>query len=142
MIFLLATQTVLDILAGRPQIQDWLRTVPLRSVELSTVSIAQSLHKIRSSAGPAQRRAYERSLRSFLSAMQIHQGVVPFDEAAADIWPTLMEMDLQCGIEGKAGTLGAPSRMVVATALARDAVLVEGAQPYHSLVPGLQVQGF
>jgi predicted nucleic acid-binding protein len=142
MIYLLATQTILDILAGRPQIQKWLQTVPLHSVEISTVSIAQSLHKIRSSAAAAQRRAYERALTNFRSAMQIHQGVVGFDDAAAEIWPTLMEMDLQCEVGGKPASLGAASRMVVATALAREAVLVEQRQPYHHHVPGLQVQGF
>jgi hypothetical protein len=140
MIELLSTQSFLDILAGHESIEQWRKAAPLHSVELSAVSIGQALAAFPSIKNQARQRSFEHALDGFVSAMQIHQGIVPFDEGAARLWAMLLPMALPYQPpQGALTALSVASRMVVATALSRNANLVEATQPYHSLLPGLSV---
>lgn len=140
MIFFLSTQALLDILSGRPNVEAWQSTIPLSSVEVSPVSLGQATVTIRRIANAGRKQSFENALAGFISAINISAGIIPFDEAAAKAWATLTEMDLPYNERsGTVTQLGPPSRMVVASALSRDASLVEEPQPYHALIPGLRV---
>lgn len=140
MIHFLSTQTILDILAGQERTKQWLASIALNSVEISAVSIGQVSYKIRQLENAGQRRAFERALPGFVSAMHIHQGIVPFDENAAEIWPTLMEMDLRYQTPGGSeSSVSATTRMTLASVLSRNASYVDDPQPFHTAIPGFQV---
>jgi hypothetical protein len=139
LIYLLSTQALLDILCGRDELADWQSSAAANAVELSVISIGQARGTITGISNPTRRRSFENALEGFLSAMKISDRLIPFEEGAAQLWATLTPMDLSYAERsGNKTTLSQPSRMVVATALARDAQLVEEPQPYHALVAGLR----
>jgi len=139
LINLLSTQALLDILSGRDELTDWQHSAAANTVEVSVVSIGQARSTINGISNPARRRSFENALDSFVAAMKISDRIISFDEDAAQLWATLVPMDLPY-VErtGHKTMLSQPSRMVVATALARDAQLVEEPQPYHDLITGLR----
>jgi predicted nucleic acid-binding protein len=139
-IYLLATQTLLDVLAGEERINAWLHEVPMREVEISAVSIGQAHTMIQQVENAAARENLERQLSKVVTIARACQGVIPFDEGAARVWASLQEPTLTYQRPDGAETeLSSESRMVVATALARGATLVEAKQPYHDAIPDLSV---
>jgi len=143
MSYLLSTQFLLDVLGSRRPATDWIDKVPTRSVEISVVSIGQAMQQIEARARPSDREAMLRDLRRIEASFDIpgHQGVIPFEAEAARVWSRLIAAELPCtNGAGASFSLSLASKMVVATALARSATLVERPQPYHDLVDGLIVE--
>jgi hypothetical protein len=137
-IHLLSTQILLDAVAGRASILAWLNTASLTDIEASAVSIGQARDAI-SRLPASRRRSLETGLDRFIDTLDIHQGIIAFDRAAGEMWAQLMGIHLPYSRpDGTATALSAPSRMVVATALSRGAVLVESTQPYHSHIIALR----
>ncbi len=141
MIYLLSTQSLLDLVTGEVLMTTWLRGIPLQPVEISTVSIGRVLETIRKVENIAARKHYERQLSIIVTAANHIQGVVPFDEDAAKIWSELQGLTLKYTLpDGTMTDLSSESRMVVATALARGATLVEAQQPYHQSIERLTIE--
>lgn len=143
MSYLLSTQFLLDMLGSRQHATDWISKVPTRSVEISVISIGQVMQQIETRAPACDREAMLRDLRRIEASFDLpgHQGIIPFEAQAARVWSRLIDADLQrTNDAGRSITLSAASKMVVATALARSAALVEQPQPYHCLVDSLIVE--
>ena len=140
MIFLLSTQSLLDLLSGNPTLHQWLSGIPMQQVEVSAVSIGQALDTIQKNTSPARRNGFQRELGKIVTVVRSNQGVIPFDEGAAGIWADLQARTLEYKKpDGSMTELSSASRMVVATALKRGAALVESPQPYHAAIPGLTI---
>lgn len=140
MIFFLSTQSLLDVLSGKPNVLKLLESIPVQQVEISAVSIGQALDTIQQIKNLAIRKSFERPLETLIATVKSNQGVIPFDEAAARIWAELQARKLECKKpDGNTTQLSPASRMVVATALQRGAMFVESSQPYHADIPGLNV---
>ncbi|GAB7552248.1 hypothetical protein NRB_17500 [Novosphingobium sp. 11B] len=141
MAMLLSTQALLDTLGGEQRIMAWHSATPANQVELSAVSIGQVLDLLAGIAHGGRRQAFENALNSFVALVNNYGNVVAFDEACARQWPDLLGVPLpHVTSTGVQSDLSAASRMVVATALARNATLIEDPQPYHAQVGGLRVQ--
>jgi len=140
MIYVLSTQSLLDLLGGKPSIMNWLSTVSMQDVEISAVSIGQALDTIQQKPNAAQRKNFERQLDRIVTTVKSSDGLISFDEGAARIWAELESKTLAYRTrDGNTTELSHASRMVVATALRRGAMFVEDSQPYHAAIPGLQV---
>lgn len=143
MIYLLSTQSILDILCGETKAQAWQKSVPANAVEVSAVSIGQALVTIQAIEKAARRHAFETALSGFVSAAKVSQGIIPFDEEDALLWADLASLSLPyTAPDGTSAELSPSSRMVVATALHRGATLVEAPQPYHGRIKGLKTVSF
>lgn len=137
---LLSTQTLLDILGGGERITTWFNATPANQVEVSAVSIGQVLELIQRISDPDRRQRFENALNSFVAIINSFDNVVNFDEASSRQWAHLQEMDLlYVSPDGEGAALSTTSRMVVATALARNSTLAEKLQPYHECLPGLRI---
>lgn len=137
MIYLLSTQSLLDLLTGEPKMEAWKRDKQARSVEISTVSLGQVLRIIQAETDPLERKSLELEFEKLLSAFRIYQGIIPLDESSAKIWANLLSMKL---MHDSSKELSSESRMIVATALARNATLMDEKRPYHADLPSLNVE--
>jgi predicted nucleic acid-binding protein len=137
MIYLLSTQSLLDLLTGQPEMENWMEGKQARSVEISSVSIGQVLRQIHAETNVAERKELESAFEKLLMALRAYQGVIPFDEAASRTWATLCSMAL---MHDRSVELSSESRMVVATALTRNATFVDADRPYHAALPSLNVE--
>lgn len=143
MSYLLSTQFVLDILTNRSAAISWYSKTPARSVELSAVSIGQAEQQIEHYARPANRNGLLKALRRLEASLDLpgHKGVIPFEAEAARIWARLIDEPLHYTPKnGEARPLSQASKMVVATALATGATIVEAPHPYHNDVARLTVE--
>jgi predicted nucleic acid-binding protein len=140
MIYMLSTQSLLDLLGGNPGITKWLSSVPVQQVEISAVSVGQAIDTIQQSANAANRNYFQRQLDRIVVTVKSSDGLIPFDEGAARMWAELQSMKLDYKMRDGSNTeLSAESRMVVATARDRGATFVEDSQPYHAAIPDLQI---
>jgi predicted nucleic acid-binding protein len=137
MIYLLSTQCLLDILTAEPDITKWMKDKPAQSVEVSSVSIGQAYIEIAKVGDVAFRKQLEGDFEKILLTLQAYQGIVPFEGNAPKVWATLASMTL---MHDQTRELSPESRMVVATALTRNATLVDKPRPYHAQLPTLKVQ--
>ncbi len=137
MIYQLSTQSLLDLLTGAPEMETWLEGKQARSVEICSVSIGQVLRMIQAESNVVERKDLESAFEKLLMVFRIYQGVVPFDEAAGRTWATLCSMTL---MHDSTVELSSESRMVVATALTRNAIFVDADRPYHAQLPSLKVE--
>lgn len=137
MIYLLSTQSLLDLLTGQPEMEASMEGKQARSVEISSVSIGQVLRQIQAVNAVAARRELDSAFEKLLMVFHTYQGVIPFDEAASKTWATLSSMTL---MHDSSVELSSESRMVVATALVRNATLVDADRPYHAVLPVLSVE--
>jgi hypothetical protein len=137
MIFLLSTQALLDLLTGDPKMENWITDKPAQGIEVSSVSIGQVLQLIDQETVAAYRKELADAFEKLLLGLRRYQGIVPFDESASKTWATLMSMPLMH--EGST-PVSSETRMVIATALTRNAILVDAARPYHAILASLKVQ--
>ncbi len=137
MIYLLSTQSLLDLLTGQPEMETWMEDKQARSVEISSVSVGQVLREIHNEANVAERKELESAFDKLLMVFHTYQGVIPFDEAASKTWATLCSMEL---MHDSSSELSSESRMVVATALTRNAIFVDADRPYHTELISLNVE--
>lgn len=149
MAYFLSNQVLLDILGKQEAATQWMAQIPQGSVEISVLSIGQAQREIAKLCSASTREKLLRSLRRIEAAMigkdREHDGVVPFDAEAARIWAELADADLTYIVRRPHGSeeeksLGHVARLVVASALARGATLVEAPQPYHGKIARLSVE--
>jgi predicted nucleic acid-binding protein len=139
MIYLLSTQSLLDLLTGKANMEAWKKSTAAQTIELSTVSIGQALNEINKLGNATTRTQLTDALERLILSLKSYQGVVPFDENASRIWVSLMGISL-LHREGKPKVeVSSESRMVVATALARGAIYVDAKRPYHANISNLRV---
>ena len=137
MIYLLSTQSLLDLLTGQPDMETWMKDKQARSVEISSVSVGQVLRQIHAETNVAERKELESAFEKLLMVFRAYRGVMPFDEPASKTWSTLCSMTL---MHDASAELSSESRMVVATALTRNATFVDANRPYHADLPSLNVE--
>ena len=137
MIYLLSTQSLLDLLTGEPDMMKWMKDKPAKSIEVTSVSIGQAYIEIAKVTDIAYRKQLEKNFERILLTLQSYQGIVPFEGNAAKVWATLTTMAL---MHDQHKELSPESRMVVAIALTRNAALVDQPRPYHAVLPALKVQ--
>jgi predicted nucleic acid-binding protein len=140
MVYLLSSQSLLDMLADEPPMKAWTGTVQANSIKLSSVSIGQALYQIEQERDANLRAELDDALEKTIRSLQIYEGIVPFDASAARIWSKLMHMKLLHKDGSNPIEVSSESRMVVATALAKGFTLVDAARPFHSTVQGLKVK--
>ena len=123
--YLLSTQATLDAAAG---MSGRLATVEAADIHLSVISAARAKSEISQSKGAS---VYLRNLRRLVSLVKSHGHLIPVDETVADRWAELLYTDLQVTENGLNVALDDDNRLVVATALVFNLVLLEAPQPYH-----------
>jgi hypothetical protein len=136
-IYLLSTQSLLDYLTGEADITKWMQDIPVKSIEVSSVSVGQVHIEIAKIGDVAFRQQLEIAFDKILLTLQAYQGIIPFEGNAPKTWATLCSMTL---MHDATNQLSPESRMVVATALTRSATFVDRPRPYHALLPTLKVQ--
>jgi len=137
--YLFASQTFMDLLCGDPSVKMFADGVPRGGVYLSVVSLGVVEETIRETPPAEGRDQLDRYFRRVLSMARTHSTVAPFGEGTASVWARLGSYDLAVADEDGERAMSDIERMVVATALELKLVLVEQAQPYHSLLPELKV---
>lgn len=138
MIYLLSSQSLVDLLTGDPKMERWIQDKPLQMIEVSSVSIGQAQRLIDAQIDPGLRKELSEELDKLLLSLRRFQSIVPFDDSAARTWATLMGMgDLKFDDNQE---LSPEGRMVVAVALTRNATLIDARRPYHEKIPTLTVQ--
>ncbi|OJY66543.1 MULTISPECIES: hypothetical protein [unclassified Rhizobium] len=135
--FLLSTQALMDIICENPDVTGWIRPVPAQAIHASVVSVAHVQAEILATPLEEGREVMDLALRAFVSFTRRNNALELFDEAAGAVFSRIAQLDLQ--VDGDED-LGDMSRMVVATAIDRNLVLVEGSQPYHGKIDGLRVK--
>jgi predicted nucleic acid-binding protein len=140
MVYLLSSQSLLDMLGDEPAMKAWTGTVQANSIKLSSVSIGQALYQIEQEQDANLRAELYDALERTVRSLQIYEGIVPFDASAAMTWSKLMQMKLLHKDGPKPIPVSSESRMVVATALDKGFTLVDAARPFHSTVQGLKVK--
>ena len=139
-IYLLSSQSLLDMLVDEPAMKAWKGTVQASSIKLSSVSIGQALYEIEQQEDANLRAELNDALEKTIRSLQIYDGIVPFDANAAMTWSKLMHMKLLHKDGSNPIDVSSESRMVVATALDKGFTLVDASRPFHSTVPGLKVK--
>jgi predicted nucleic acid-binding protein len=139
MVYLLSSQSLLDMLGDEPAMKAWTGTVQANSIKLSSVSIGQALYQIEQEQDANLRAELDDALEKTIRSLQIYEGIVPFDASAARTWSKLMRMKLLHQDGSNPIEVSSESRMVVATALAKGFTLVDAARPFHSTVQRLKV---
>jgi predicted nucleic acid-binding protein len=137
MIYLLSTQALLDLLTGDSKMESWIKDKPAQGIEVSAVSIGQVLHLINKETDAAFRKELTGAFEKLLLGLRRYQGIIPLDESASKTWATLMSMTL---MHGESKHVSPETRMVIASALTRNAILVDAVRPYHSQLPSLKIQ--
>ncbi|MNL79183.1 hypothetical protein D3C87_2057280 [compost metagenome] len=77
------------------------------------------------------------ALRAFVSFARRNNAFELFDEGAGAAFSRIAQLELRVHDDEDLGDM---SRMVVATAIDRNLVLIEGAQPYHGQIDDLRVE--
>jgi len=139
MVYLLSSQSLLDMLGDELAMKAWTGTVQANSIKLSSVSIGQALYQIEQEQDANLRAELDDALEKTIRSLQIYEGIVPFDASAARTWSKLMRMKLLHQDGSNPIEVSSESRMVVATALAKGFTLVDAARPFHYTVQRLKV---
>jgi predicted nucleic acid-binding protein len=139
-VYLLSSQSLLDMLVDEPAMKAWKGTVQASSIKLSSVSIGQALYEIEQQQDANLRAELNDALEKTIRSLEIYDGVVPFDGNAAMTWSKLMRMKLLHKDGSNPIDVSSESRMVVATALDKGFTLVDASRPFHSSVQGLKVK--
>lgn len=137
--YLLASQTLFDLICGHPNVTAWASATPLNQVGISAVSLGVVAAEVERTSAAAGRAQLDSNLRKAHGIARRLNRVEGFGEAEAAAWAGIMDMGLRIAIQHGQSDLGDPSRMVVATALTRGLTLVERAQPYHGVLTSLPV---
>jgi len=137
MILLLSTQALVDLLTADPKMGSWIKDKSAQDIEVSAVSIGQVLQLIDKETDAAYRKELDDAFEKLLLGLRHYQRIIPFDEKAANSWARLMSMTL---MHDASSQVSPETRMVIATALTRNAILVDASRPYHANLPSLKVQ--
>ncbi len=124
MAYLLSTEALLDFIAKYPNgpVAKWARSVPQQYINISVISVAQAEIAINELPPSDPNRAPLTVNLEYVTAIaESEDRLRDVDRTAAGRWAAITPLDLR----RKAGSaLGTDTRMVVATALARDLTLV------------------
>ncbi len=148
--YLLGTEALIDFARRTDNpVWRWLRAIPVSRFQgafhASVVSFGQwrstidNNRSIDAAIRHTWNTAYAALRREFVSPEGRLLGV---DAETAEVWARLRELELEYldPRSGTRGKLAQDDRLIVATALARDLVLVERHQPYHVKLSGLGLQ--
>ncbi|KQS78832.1 hypothetical protein ASG25_09365 [Rhizobium sp. Leaf384] len=135
--FLLSTQALMDIICEDPDVTAWIRPVKAQDIHASVVSVAHVQAEILSTPIEEGREVMDLALRAFVSFARRNNALELFDEGAGSVFSRIAQLDLRVDDDEDLGDM---SRMVVATAIDRNLVLIEGAQQYHGEIDGLRVE--
>jgi hypothetical protein len=135
--FLLSTQALMDIICEDPAMTAWIRPVPAQDIHASVVSVAHVQAEILATSLEEGREVMDLALRAFVSFARRNNALELFDEGAGAVFSRIAHLDLSVDEDEELGDM---SRMVVATAIDRNLVLIEGSQPYHGLIDGLRIE--
>lgn len=128
----------MDIICAEPAMTGWIRPVPAQDIHASVVSVAHVQAEILATPIDEGREVMDLALRAFVSFARRSNTLELFDECAGAVFARIAHLDLL--IDGDE-YMGDMFRMVVATAIDRNLVLIESAQPYHGQIDGLRVEG-
>lgn len=127
----------MDIICENPDLTAWIRPVPAQDIHASVVSVAQVQAEILSTPIEEGREVMDLALRAFVSFARRNNALELFGEGAGAVFSRMIQLDLRVDDDEDLGDM---SRMVVATAIDRDLVLIEGEQSYHGRIDGLRVE--
>ena len=149
--YLLSTWALMDLISRKSDLPvfQWIDSQQTASTQIyiSVVSIGLAQAAIESHDNPILQRQFRESLQDVMESWP-PENIVEFTLDVVAPWSLLVangdRLQTRKRLSDSAATvsLGQSDRMVVATALQRDLVLVEPAQPYHKqLAPiGLRVE--
>ena len=136
MAYLLSTEALLDFIEKYPEgaVATWAARVPQPYINISVISVAQAELAISElPRGDANRNPLTVNLEWVTSIAESEDRLRDFDHAAARRWAVIAPLTLT----RKAGKpLGSDTRMVVATALARDFTLVAARDNWTNALEG------
>lgn len=136
--YLLSTQTLMDLLCGVDAVKEFADRLQRGAVYLSVVSVGMVDEAIKETPTNQGRDNLDRYFRRVLSMARTNSTVEIFSESTASIWARLAAFDLQFDDDGERRMTDV-ERMVVATAIDRKLALVEPRQAYHDQLPELKV---
>jgi hypothetical protein len=133
--FLLPAQTLLDLCADQPTgARRWADTAELRSLGVSVISKAEAYACIEESPTSAVRKSFNVTLDRLLDDIVAEGGLIhSLDDRVARQWQDMINEPSLAGLPQTA-------RLVYATALAHNLVVVEESQPGHIALQALGVQ--
>lgn len=137
--YLLSTRVFAALVSAEPRILAWAKTVGRERLGASVVSLGVVRYRVGTVPVGSGQQSVDQNLRAIESLMRRTGAIHDFGERDAAIWANLLSCDLKVAVRGVATDLPNRDRMVVATALERSLVLVEGEQPYHSALSALRV---
>jgi predicted nucleic acid-binding protein len=129
----------MDLICGEPKISSWATAVAVTTIGISVVSFGQVRAEILATDPRDGQDALDAAFRKVFSIAKRVQRIEPFDTGASKVWATLLNHTLDYMVDGRIVPLGDPSKMVVATALDRNLILVERSQPYHRAIANLRI---
>jgi hypothetical protein len=132
---LLTAQTVLDVVAGQPQVAAWMTTIP--QVHISAIAFVRAEQTIESiGRNDPRHAALANAFATLRGAVNAFGRIEPFDGSAALTWAKLLNFSPTLEIDNVAGRepLDDLAKMDVAIAIDRRLILVERPQPYHALI--------
>lgn len=136
--YLLAAQTVLDVIGGHPKIQAWIAQTPRRDVGIAAITlgrIQQAVDEVLPS--DPRRNSLQSALSLLIGVTRSNSRVEPFDTQAGAVWARLLPLPLaRRNSVGVDVDLSDEDRMVAAIAIERNLTLVEEQQPYHNALWG------
>lgn len=127
--YLLDTNTIIRYLNGRaPNIRIKMRSIPFRDLGISSVVFAELRYGAAKAKAPIQTRAKQDAVLRQLTLM-------PFDEAAADVYGTI-----RADLESKGTPVGPNDLLIAATALAHQLILVTHNTREFQRIVGLMLE--
>lgn len=124
MAYLLSTEALLDFIAKYPNgpVARWATSVPQQNINISVISVAQAEIAINElPPGDPNRAPLTTNLEFVTAIAESEDRLRNVDRTAAGRWAAIAPLNLA---RKAGGALGTDTRMVVATALARDLTLV------------------
>lgn len=138
--FLLATQAALDLIAGEPKIGAWASRVAHREISVSAISVGLIIEVINGlPPGDPARTGLSAALNQLLGTTHAAGTLLPFDHRAARRWAELLPLALARIGTARATVLSSEERMVVATAIEFNLILVDREQPYQATLAPLNL---
>lgn len=130
--YLISTQGLIDLIGGDPDIGQLLRQLGADRVRVSIVTLGVVEADLQSMANEPDFAQFDQALRSFEAFARRMGCIEPFDGHVVRVWARLLNQHLTTetdddGVED----LGDIDRMVVATAIERNLILIDRPRIYH-----------
>lgn len=136
--YLISTQSAVDLICGEPGLQAWVRSVAPDEISVSVVTLGQIEAEVLATGVDEGHDEMDAAYRTFKSLAGRTNNIETFDEEIASVWARLRFIDLPyVTAANHTVQVPDPSRMVIATAIVRKLALIERSQPYHALLRDL-----